>query len=175
MGVKMILEIEVDGILHKIETEPSKRLLDLLRDDLKIYSIKEGCGEGECGACSVLIDGKLSTSCIVSVSAVNKKKITTLEGVKKTELFTTIEDSFARFFASQCGFCTPGMVMAIYFAFKQLIENQDEDKDFSEEELKEYFKKSIEGNLCRCTGYNQILDAMMDIYNNIKKIKNENL
>lgn len=170
----MIVEIDVDGVLHKIETEPAKRLLDLLRDDLKIYSIKEGCGEGECGACSVLIDGKLATSCIVSVSSVNKKKITTLEGVKKTELFSTIEDSFARFFASQCGFCTPGMVMASYAAFKQLEENStanNENGEFSEEELKRYFKKSIEGNLCRCTGYNQILDAMMDIYRNIK-IKN---
>ncbi|MFN3412307.1 MAG: (2Fe-2S)-binding protein, partial [Exilispira sp.] len=113
----MILQIEVDGILYKIETHPAKRLLDILRDDLKILSIKEGCGEGECGACLVLIDGKLSTSCIVSASAVNNKKITTLEGVKKTSLFSIIEDSFANYFASQCGFCTPAMVMATYYAF----------------------------------------------------------
>lgn len=165
----MILEIEVDGIRHKIETEPSKRLLDILRDDLNILSIKEGCGEGECGACSVLIEDRLATSCIVSASAVHKKKITTLESIKKTELFSIIEDSFAKYFASQCGFCTPGMVVATYFAFKQLEANPFEDKLISESELRQYFAKSIEGNLCRCTGYNQIIDAMIDIY---KKLKN---
>lgn len=170
----MILQIEVDGILYKIETHPAKRLLDILRDDLKILSIKEGCGEGECGACLVLIDGKLSTSCIVSASAVNNKKITTLEGVKKTSLFSIIEDSFANYFASQCGFCTPAMVMATYYAFLQLEESYlfndlSEDKDKEDELLRNFFKKSIEGNLCRCTGYNQIIDAMKDIYSKIKK------
>lgn len=169
----MLVEIEVDGILQRIETEPTKRLLDILRDDLKITSIKEGCGEGECGACSVLIDGKLATSCIVSASAVNNKKIITLEGVKKTELFSIIEDSFARFFASQCGFCTPGMIMATYYAFKKLMEDEKYKENLIREgKVKDYFAKSIEGNLCRCTGYNQIIDAMMDIFAKINKRNN---
>lgn len=162
----MNLEIEVDGIRYNIETEPSKRLIDILRDELNITSIKEGCGEGECGACSVLIDGKLATSCIVSASFVHNKSITTLEGIKKTELFAIIENSYAKFFASQCGFCTPGIVVATYFAFKQLMENP-----VDENQLEQYFRKSLEGNLCRCTGYNQIIEGMIDIYKNLKTSK----
>ncbi|MFN3412145.1 MAG: 2Fe-2S iron-sulfur cluster-binding protein, partial [Exilispira sp.] len=97
-----------------------------------------------------------------------------LEGVKKTSLFSIIEDSFANYFASQCGFCTPAMVMATYYAFLQLEESYlfndlSEDKDKEDELLRNFFKKSIEGNLCRCTGYNQIIDAMKDIYSKIKK------
>ncbi len=158
----MLLELEIDGIFHKIEVEPTKRLLDILRDDFKILSIKEGCGEGECGACSVLVDDKIATSCIVSASAVHKKRITTLTGIKKTELFKYIEDGFANFFASQCGFCTPAMVVAAYSALINL-----KDYNIEEKELPYYFKKSLEGNLCRCTGYNQIVDALIYIYKNL--------
>ncbi len=161
----MLLTIEVDGIEHKIQTEPAKRLLDILRDDLKILSVKEGCGEGECGACSVLIDGKLATSCITSASSVNNKKIMTIEGIKKTELFKFIEDGFAENFASQCGFCTSGMIIATYAALNYVIETKKIKED--QIDLHDYFAKSIEGNLCRCTGYNQIIDAINSIYQNI--------
>lgn len=195
----MEIEFTLNSIPVKLDIDPSKRLLDILRDDLKIKSLKEGCGEGECGACSVIINGDLAASCITAAFSISGKQIITLEGVRNTELYDCIEDSFALFSASQCGFCTPGMILATYCAIKKLenLENMvapetefDNNFDINKKDdfllnlncgnkiedfksllkpdhkdlLLQYFKKSIEGNLCRCTGYTQIVEAMYDAF-----------
>ncbi len=127
------------------------RLLDYLRKEIKLTGTKEGCDEGECGACSVLIDGKLVNSCMVLLGQVDDKSVTTIEGIDEPELFRAFEETGA----VQCGFCTPGMIMA---ATALLRKNPNP----SVYEIKE----AISGNLCRCTGYKKIVEA-------ISKVKRE--
>ena len=132
------------------EINPSKRLLDYLREDLRILGVKEGCGEGECGACAVLIDNVLINSCLVAVGYINNKEVITIDYFKNTESYKIIEESFIKEGAVQCGFCTPGFVIATYTLLKK-------NKFPTEEEIKE----GISGNLCRCTGYNMIVNAVI--------------
>jgi carbon-monoxide dehydrogenase small subunit len=129
-----------------IEAEPTMRALDLLRNDLNMKSVKEGCGEGECGACVILIDGRAVNSCMLPVGAIIDKHIVTLEGFKETERFKAIEYGLLKAGSVQCGFCTPGFVMAI----ESLL---NENPNPTDEEIKE----GLSGNLCRCTGYNMII------------------
>ncbi|MFA9375287.1 MAG: (2Fe-2S)-binding protein [Lachnotalea sp.] len=131
------------------EGDPSKRLLDVLRDDLQVTGVKEGCGEGECGACSVLINGRLANSCITAIGSLEGAFVLTVEGFKDTKQYQLLEETFAKAGAVQCGFCTPGMIMA---AQSLLTSNSNP----TENEIRE----SISGNLCRCTGYNMIIDAV---------------
>ncbi len=128
---------------------PLRRLLDVIREDLELTGTKEGCSEGECGACSVLKDGHLVTSCIIPVGSCNDSVIYTIEGIRDTEKGKCIVDAFAEGGAVQCGFCIPGMVMAAYY----LLEN---NPDPTEEEI----RKGISGNICRCTGYDLIVDSI---------------
>lgn len=132
-----------------IKTEPTKRLIDVLRDDFKLKGTKEGCGEGECGACAVIIDGKLINSCLVSVGIVEGSNILTIEGYRETKRFKVLNESFKKAGAVQCGFCTPAMIMAA----EALLSKNPKP---SEEEIRE----AISGNLCRCTGYNMIVEAI---------------
>jgi carbon-monoxide dehydrogenase small subunit len=132
-----------------IIADPLKRLLDVLREDFALTGPKEGCGEGECGACSVLVDGKLVNSCLAAVGTVEGKQITTIEGLRETEQFSVLKKAFADAGAVQCGFCTPGMIMA---AYALLGANPDPNED----EIRE----AISGNLCRCTGYGMIINAI---------------
>ena len=132
-----------------IKTELTRRLIDVLRDDLKLKGTKEGCGEGECGACAVIIDGKLLNSCLIPVGIVEGSNIVTIEGYRETQRFKVLNEAFKKAGAVQCGFCTPGMIMA---AEVLLSENSKP----SEEEIRE----AISGNLCRCTGYNMIVEAI---------------
>ena len=129
---------------------PSLRLLDVLRDEYRLTSVKCGCKEGECGACSVLIDGKLRNSCCVSMGSLNGLSVMTLEGYKKTERFKVIDEAFAEFSAIQCGFCTPGMVMATEALLSSNAHPTDEE-----------IRVALSGNLCRCTGYNAIVKAVL--------------
>lgn len=147
----MIINFNLNG--EKIEYEGSSlvRLIDYIREDTGITSCKEGCGEGECGACTVIIDGKLSMSCITPMGQLNGRSIITLDGIIQTEEFLLLKDSFERCGAVQCGFCTPGMILASYALLK-------ENNDPSEKEIKE----AISGNLCRCTGYLMIIEAVKD-------------
>ncbi|MCD6123218.1 MAG: (2Fe-2S)-binding protein [Spirochaetales bacterium] len=140
------IKLNVNGKEVMVTVHPLKRLLDVLRDDLKLTGVKEGCGEGECGACSVLLNGELVNSCIIPVGAVAGAKIETIEGYRKTKRYRVIEDSFAEESAVQCGFCTPGFVMATEALLKR-------NPKPSEEEI----RKGISGNLCRCTGYDPIV------------------
>ncbi len=127
-------------------TNPLRRLLDVLRDDLHLTGTKEGCGEGECGACSVLLDGELVNSCLVAVGTVEGMKLETIEGYRDTERFQLLQSSLSQAGAVQCGFCTPGIVMAA----EALLRHNPRP---CENEIKE----ALSGNLCRCTGYTTIV------------------
>ncbi len=139
----------LNGEKQVVSADPSSRLLDILRDTLGLTAVKEGCGEGECGACSVLKDGKLVNSCIVPMGSVDGAEITTLEGLRDTAEGENIISAYADSGAVQCGFCTPGMVMA---AAALLRENPEPD----EQEIRE----ALSGNLCRCTGYNLLVKGV---------------
>ena len=146
MKISFILnfkEIEVD-------VNPSMRLLDVLRDTLHLTGTKEGCGEGECGACTVLVDDRPYNSCLTPIINVANKKVVTIEGFRETKAFKVIADAFSDMGGSQCGFCTPGMILASYAVLK-------ENPHPSEEEI----RVALSGNLCRCTGYQAIVYAVM--------------
>ena len=132
-----------------LNTDPLRRLIDVLREDCGCKGVKEGCSEGECGACSVLLNGKMVTSCIIPVGAADGQEIMTIEGVSATEKGKIIIDAFADGGAVQCGFCIPGMVIATYY----LLSN---NPDPTEEEI----RLGISGNICRCTGYDLIVESV---------------
>lgn len=132
-----------------IESNPLRRLLDVLREDFKLIAPKEGCGQGECGACSVIIDGNLINSCCVPLGNVNGAKVITIEGLVDTKEFNILKEAYEDAGAVQCGFCTPGMIMASYALLtKNSRPNEDE------------IREGISGNLCRCTGYDKIIEAI---------------
>ena len=132
-----------------ITTDPLRRLIDVLREDFDCKGVKEGCSEGECGACSILLNGKMVTSCIIPVGAADGQQILTIEGVSATEKGRIIIDAFADGGAVQCGFCIPGMVIATYY----LLSN---NPDPTEDEI----RLGLSGNICRCTGYDLIVESV---------------
>ncbi|UCE07119.1 MAG: (2Fe-2S)-binding protein [bacterium] len=133
----------------KIESETNRRLIDILREGFNLTGTKEGCGIGECGACTVLLNGKAVNSCLILAGQVDGTEIMTVEGLEKNGSLHPLQENFIKHGAVQCGFCTPGMLMSAY-AF--LLENPQPTED----EIKE----AIAGNLCRCTGYKQIIEAI---------------
>jgi len=146
----MKLCLNVNGEDYHIETDPLRRLLDVLREDLNLTGVKEGCGEGECGACSVFMDGRIVNSCLVPVLSAHGTRILTIEGFSKTQRFHVLSESFEEAGAVQCGFCTPGFILA---AEALLRENPQP----TESEI----RNALSGNLCRCTGYSSIVEAVM--------------
>ena len=146
---KLRIELTINGKKRKTDTTTSTRLLDLLRDDLHLTGTKEGCGKGECGACTVIMNGELVVSCLILAPQADGAVITTIEGIGNGGHLDLIQEAFIETGAVQCGFCTPGMILA---AKKLLEENLHPD----EEEI----KRGISGNLCRCTGYQKIIDAI---------------
>ncbi len=145
-----MIEFTLNGKEVRVDCAPSERLLDIIRDHFNLTGTKEGCGEGECGACSVLLNGRLANSCLVAAGSLQGADVLTIEGFRDTDRYKLLERAFACAGAVQCGFCTPGMVMA---AEALLSRNPDP----TEEEVRE----AISGNLCRCTGYNMIVDAIL--------------
>ncbi|MBA3061500.1 MAG: (2Fe-2S)-binding protein [Atribacteria sp.] len=143
------MELTINGKKRKVETTTSTRLLDLIRDDLYLTGTKEGCGKGECGACTVIMNGELIASCLVLAPQADGAVITTIEGVGNGENLDPVQEAFIETGAVQCGFCTPGMILAA----KKLLE---ENSHPTEGEI----KRGISGNLCRCTGYQKIFDAI---------------
>jgi carbon-monoxide dehydrogenase small subunit len=143
----MQIELTVNGTLHTLETPPTRRLLDLLRDDLGLTAAKEACGEGECGACTVLFNGKLVQSCLILAGQADGAEILTLEGLQ--EETRALREAFVEEDAVQCGFCTPGFVLAGY---DYLRNGGTADP--------EAIRTALDGNLCRCTGYYAILRAI---------------
>jgi len=149
-----MINFTLNNELVEIDVCPSKRLIDVLREDFSLTGSKEGCGEGECGACAVLIDGRLANSCLVAVGSVSNHSVTTIEGFSESEQFEVLAAAFAKVGAVQCGFCIPGMVLA---AESVLAQNASP----SEDELRD----GISGNLCRCTGYETIVEAIKEASN----------
>lgn len=144
-----MIEFVLNGQPVSVECEPSARLLDILRNEFKLTGPKEGCGEGECGACGVLLNGQLANSCLVAAGSIKGANVVTIEGFRDTKRYAVLEKAFAKAGAVQCGYCTPGMVMA---AEALLSRNAHP----SEQQIRE----AISGNLCRCTGYNMITEAI---------------
>jgi carbon-monoxide dehydrogenase small subunit len=143
------IRFEVNGIKREVAAPPLKRLLDVLREDLRLTGTKEGCGEGECGACSVIIDGLVINSCLVPVCQAEGARVLTVEGLARDGRLDPLQQAFLECGGAQCGICTPGMLIA---ARALLDENPGPTRD----EIKE----AIAGNLCRCTGYVKIIDAI---------------
>lgn len=150
----MVIELIVNGCNVKMDIDPTKRLLDFLREDLNLTGVKEGCSEGECGACTVIINGDAVASCSVLVGQVNNDDIITIEGLEKNGELDFIQKAFIEKGAIQCGFCSPGMILSC----KALLMKNSNP---SEDEI----KRAIEGNLCRCTGYTKIVEAVQSIVN----------
>ena len=132
-----------------VDVDPSMRLLDVIRDVLKLTGTKEGCGEGECGACTVLVNGEPYNSCLTPVINVKDKELLTIEGLREMKEYRVLADAFADMGGSQCGFCTPGMILVSYALLKKNPKPTEEEIRFA-----------LSGNLCRCTGYQAIVNAV---------------
>ena len=145
----MKISIRLNGKNIESDVPSGQRLIDWLRDDMALTGTKEGCGEGECGACTVLVDDKPMNSCLVLMGQVNGKTITTIEGIREEPMGKKLIDSFIKHGAVQCGFCTPGMITATFPLIRENRPLQDEE-----------IKHAISGNLCRCTGYAKIIEAV---------------
>jgi aerobic-type carbon monoxide dehydrogenase small subunit (CoxS/CutS family) len=148
--------LTVNGKEYKRDIDPLMRLIDFLRDEIKLKGTKEGCGEGECGACTVIMNGITVNSCIVLAASANGAEILTIEGLSGIEVHP-IQQAFIEVGAVQCGYCIPGMVLSA----KALL---DRNMCASEEQIKE----SISGNLCRCTGYDKIVEGIKLAQNRMK-------
>lgn len=157
----MKIELTVNGQDRTVEISPDMRLLDLLRDVLGLTSVKEGCSEGECGACTVIMDGNAVTSCTVMAFQAEGSDILTTEGLAQRGELDPIQQSFIDNDAVQCGFCTPGMIMSTKALLMQ-------NADPTEEEA----RRALEGNICRCTGYIPIINAVLDA---ARRLRNEGL
>jgi len=145
----MKFHLNINGTECDADVPPMKRLLDVLREDLSFTGTKEGCGEGECGACSVLIDGAVVNSCLIPVCQADNTSILTVEGLAANERLSFLQQCFLECGGAQCGICTPGMLVAA----KAIL---DRDRNESRASIRE----GIAGNLCRCTGYTKIIDAI---------------
>lgn len=148
---EMNIRIELNGKKVDIDASPQTSLVDILRDHLNINSVKKGCESGECGACTVLLDGIPVTSCIILAPQAEGHRITTLEGLEHNPLMIDLREAFIENGAIQCGFCTPGMLISSYALLR------DNPNPTAEE-----VKIGIEGNICRCTGYTKIIEAILD-------------
>lgn len=150
-GAKMQVSFTVNGETKTVRAYPMERLLDVLRNDLGLTGTKEGCGEGECGACSVLMDDALVVSCLVPVAQAEGAKLVTIEGAPADARFHTLQETFLEHGGAQCGICTPGMILA---AGHLLGRNP--------QPTLEEIREGLAGNICRCTGYLQIFEAVAE-------------
>lgn len=146
----MQIEFKVNNKLHQIDVFPMSRLLDVLREQLQLTGTKEGCGEGECGACTVVLDGRIVNSCLVPVAQVNGAEITTIEGVAHEDQLHAVQQAFIQHGGAQCGICTPGMVLAAIDLLKRNPQPTEDD-----------IRNGLAGNLCRCTGYMKIFESVV--------------
>ena len=145
----MKINLKVNENKISVDVDPSMRLLDFIRNELHLTGTKEGCGEGECGACTVLLNGEPVNSCLTPVINAADREVLTIEGFRETKEYRIIADAFADRGGSQCGFCTPGMILATYALLKKHPNPTDDEIRFA-----------LSGNLCRCTGYQAIVDAV---------------
>lgn len=150
-SAKCEISVTVNGKPHMLHVYPMERLLDVLRIELALTGTKEGCGEGECGSCSVLLDGTLVNSCLIPALQANGANIVTIEGLAFSDRLQTLQQAFLDCGGAQCGICTPGMILAAYHLLKKKPRP-------SLDEIRE----GLSGNLCRCTGYMQIVEAVAE-------------
>ena len=143
------IKLTVNGKGYELQVRPWATLLEVIREDLGFTGAKEGCGEGECGACTVIMDGKAVNSCIVLAVEANGRQITTIEGLAEGDKLHPVQEAFLEMGGMQCGFCTPGMILST----KVLL---DGNKNPTDEDI----RKGLEGNFCRCTGYTKIFESV---------------
>jgi len=143
------MRFTLNGTAVSLDVAGTRRLLDVLREDLHLTGTKEGCGEGECGACSVLIDGEVVDSCLIAVGQVEGREVTTVEGLADGGRLTALQQAFIEHGAAQCGICTPGMLLASHVLLHR--------SKLTPHDVRE----GLAGNLCRCTGYTKIIDAVL--------------
>lgn len=147
----MMIKLDVNGEVREVDVKPHWTLLFVIREKLKLKGAKNGCGEGECGACTIIMDGKAVHPCLILASQAGGKKIITIEGLGKGGNLHPLQEAFVEYGAIQCGFCTPGLIMAA----KALL---DENPNPNEDEIREV----ISGNICRCTGYVKVVKAIQE-------------
>ena len=152
--MKRKISITINGSKREVRVEPSTTLLEVLRENLGFTGAKEGCSKGECGACTVILEGDAVPSCLVLANSVDGKNIITIEGIMEGEKLHPLQEAFVRYHASQCGFCTPGMILTA----KAYL---DKNPSPTEKEI----RNIMVGNLCRCTGYQKIVEAIMAVVN----------
>lgn len=145
----MLINLKVNEKDYELEVDENQRLIDFLREDLGLSGTKEGCGEGECGACTIIMDGEIVNSCLIMAFQADGSNITTIEGVGRDGELHPIQKAFVEVGAVQCGYCIPGMVLSS----KAML---DKSLDLTREDIRE----GISGNICRCTGYEKIVDAV---------------
>ena len=148
--MKITIELWVNGDLHELYIEPHRSLLDILRNELGLKGTNSGCNQGDCGACTVLFNGKAVNSCLLLAADVDGGEVVTIEGLAREGLLHPLQQAFIDEGAVQCGYCTPGMIM-------QSLSFLNDNPDPTPGQVKE----AIEGNLCRCTGYKKIVDAIL--------------
>jgi carbon-monoxide dehydrogenase small subunit len=151
---KIEITFKVNGAAHTVRAYPMARLLDVLREELRLTGTKEGCGEGECGACSVMLNGVLVNSCLVPALQANGAAITTIEGVASGEQLHAVQQAFLEYGGAQCGICTPGMVLAAVNLLEDCRRRGFEPGDAE-------IRNGLAGNLCRCTGYMKIFESVV--------------
>ena len=145
----MRLRLVLNGRERHTDTDPLRRLLDVLREDFGLTGVKEGCGEGECGACMVFLDGRIVNSCLVPAGSADGSEVVTIEGFRVTDRYRVLEECFVEAGAVQCGFCTPGIVLAAEALLRENAAPGEDD-----------IRGAISGNLCRCTGYDSIVEGI---------------
>ena len=150
--MKQLMEFKVNGEHYEVAVKPNRTLLEVLREDLGLTGTKVGCNQGDCGSCTVLLDGKAVCSCLTLAVEAQGKEIITIEGLASNGQLHPIQQAFIDYFAIQCGYCTPGMIMSA----KALL---DENPDPTEDEV----RHALQGNLCRCTGYVKIVEAILAV------------
>ena len=149
----MQISFTLNGAPQSVEVFPMARLLDVLREQLHLTGTKEGCGEGECGACTVVLDGRIVNSCLVPIAQVNGSDIKTIEGVAQQDQLHAVQQAFIDHGGAQCGICTPGMVLAAVDLLNRIPSPSETD-----------IRNGLAGNLCRCTGYMKIFESVVRAY-----------
>jgi len=158
--MKQRLELKVNGEVREVFAEPWRTLAEVLRDEFGLLGTKVSCGTGDCGACNVILDGKVVSSCLVLAPQAHGKEVLTIEGLEKNGELHPLQEAFIEHFAVQCGYCVPGMIMTA----KAFLE---ESPEASESEI----RLAMSGNLCRCTGYVKMVEAIMAAQEKMKKGK----
>jgi carbon-monoxide dehydrogenase small subunit len=150
--MKHKIRLTINDELYEVSVEPYKTLIDIIRDDIGLIGTKKGCGTGDCGSCTIILDGKPVNSCLILGVEVDGSNILTIEGLRKGEELHPIQKAFIEHGAIQCGYCTPGMIISA----KALLDNFPNPTEGQ-------VKMALSGNLCRCTGYKKIIEAIMNV------------